>query len=93
MSLLETILAELREIKKFLGSLVNPITHIHIEEQILSVDQAGELLDMSKSQVYHRLKDEFVDTPYGLPHHRKGHKTIYLFKSELMAWIRSNKVV
>ncbi|MBS1611373.1 MAG: helix-turn-helix domain-containing protein [Bacteroidetes bacterium] len=87
--ILKALLKELQELKKELGFLQNAFSNSKEAEEILSVEQAAELLHLSKSAIYNliapRTHSEEGNT---LPFHKKGHKTIYFLKSEVIAWVR-----
>lgn len=85
---IKEILLCLKEIQIALKSLSDPITHIHIEEKILSVDEAAEVLHASKSGVYHMVAEK-AEKSDGIPYRKKSHKVIYFLKSELIAWVKA----
>lgn len=53
-------------------------------ENPLSIDDASEILDLSKPSLYIKARKG------ELPSHKKGGK-LYFFKSELLAWVKSGK--
>lgn len=55
-------------------------------KEIMSVDDAGFFLGISKSHIY-RLTSERI-----LPHFKPHNKVIYFKRSELIAWIEKGRV-
>ena len=82
MRLLKELLDCVREIKQLLR---NTNEHQSMLEEPITIEQAAEFLKKSRQDCYFLISNKAQDP---LPHHRKGHKTIYFFKSELNSWVK-----
>lgn len=82
MRLLKELLDCVREIKQLLR---NTNEHQSMLEEPITIEQAAEFLKKSRQDCYFLISNKAQDP---LPHHRKGHKTIYFFKSELTSWVK-----
>lgn len=54
-------------------------------ERVMSVEEAAEFLGYKKSTIYQHVHNKTI------PHSKHGNKLMFL-KSELIAWVKSNKV-
>ena len=85
------------QIMKILNEILSVITDLNstlkdfskkenLLEDPLTIESACEILKKSKSDVYALIS---TNAPDPIPHHRKGRKTIYFFRSELILWVKS----
>jgi len=84
----DAILATLIEIATILKS--NSENSSIYDEQVWNIDEAAEFLKLSKQDIYSKISEKTTPDPQKrIPHHRKGRKTIYFLRSELLAWVKS----
>ena len=63
-----------------------------LEEEVMTIEGAAKLLKLSKPAIYTMISSS-PPGKYGkkLPFHKKGHKTLYFLRSEIMAWIKGEE--
>lgn len=95
------LLLEIRDMMKrlapftMMSGIALPDEEPILEEPIL-IEAAGNYIKKSKHTIYGYIRDakkELKKNPKAevFPFHKKSHKGLYFFKSELIAWIQKQK--
>lgn len=59
------------------------------EEEVMTIEGASEFLKLSKPDIYAKISEKTTPDPEKrIPHYKRGHKTLYFLRSELLAWIK-----
>ena len=84
------ILTVLKDIATLLKSNSDKVTDA--DEQVWTIEEASVFLKLSKPDIYAKISEKTTPDPEKrIPHHRKGHKTIYFLRSQLLAWVKNAK--
>jgi predicted DNA-binding transcriptional regulator AlpA len=87
MKKIHEILSLLRDISNLLQAFVS--NRENADEQVWTIEEASIFLKLSKPDIYAKISEKTTPDPSKrIPHYRKGHKTIYFLKSELISWIK-----
>jgi len=81
---LEDIIGQLGSIEIFLKRIKYIEDHLFMTKEILSLNEASDFLNASKSQLYK------LTRTLAIPHYKPGGKAIYFYRSELLEWVKQH---
>ncbi|WP_239059501.1 AlpA family transcriptional regulator [Bacteroides sp. 224] len=81
---LEDIIGKLGPIEILLKRIKYIEDHLFMTKEILSLNEASDFLNASKSQLYK------LTRTLAIPHYKPGGKAIYFYRSELLEWVKQN---
>lgn len=87
------LLLEIRDMMKRLAPLTQTGNHVELDEQPIIIGDASQILKKSKNTIYGYISEAkkiMKQNPDAavFPFHKKSHKGLYFFRSELIDWVK-----